>query len=153
MHGRLGSGCTCQTIDYECLIWCRWMWCIWNISSSDWLTGRGRGFSPAVYILLFRVLYFPHYISYTIPCTTIYKQSGALSLVRSIEILCSYWLGLLCCWRQLSYSIKTQAKVPKVSIRGISCPSMCLYGIKGWLPCTERIKQGASLLLLKLSGP
>ena len=124
-------------------LWCRWrwMWCIWNISSSDWLTGRGRGFSPAVYILLFRVLYFPHYISYTIPCTTIYKQSGALSLVRSIEILCSYWLGLLCCWRQLSYSIKTQAKVPKVSIRGISCLSMCLYGIKGWLPCTERIKQ------------
>ena len=105
---------------------------------TDWQGRVEVSLLQIVYILLFRVLYFPHYISYTIPCTTIYKQSGALSLVRSIEILCSYWLGLLCCWRQL-YSIKTQAKVLKVSIRGISCPSMCLYGIKGWLPCKERI--------------
>ena len=36
--------------------------------------------------------------------------------------------GSWCCWHQLSYAIKTQLKAPKA--RGISCLSLCLYGIR-----------------------
>ena len=40
---------------------------------------------------------------------------------RPVQILCSDWLR--------SYPIKTQLKAPKVP-RGISCRSLCLYGIR-----------------------